>query len=81
MKWEQSRKTTKLGSTTVTEIEWTPEAKERMSLKREWRKYDPPDYDRMPLFDRIVWSVVGLIAGVAIVTIGYIAWAHVFGGA
>jgi hypothetical protein len=52
-----------------------------MSLKRDWRKYDPPDYDRMPLFDRIVWSVVGLIAGVAIVTIGYIAWAHVFGGA
>jgi hypothetical protein len=52
-----------------------------MSLKRDWRKYDPPDYDRMPLFDRIVWSVVGLIAGVAIVTIGYLAWARVFGGA
>ena len=81
MKWEQSRKTTKLGSTTVTEIEWTPEAKKRLSLKRDWRKYDPPDYDRMPTFDRIVWSAVGLIAGVALVTIGYIAWAHVFGGA
>lgn len=43
--------------------------------------YRPPDHSRMPLFDRIVWSVVGLIAGVAIVTVGYLAWASVFGGA
>lgn len=43
--------------------------------------YRPPDYSRMPLFDRIVWSVVGGIALVAIVTIGYLAWAHVLGGA
>ena len=43
--------------------------------------YRPPDYSRMPLFDRIVWSVVGGIALVAIVTILYLVWANVFGGA
>ena len=81
MKWEQ-RRTTSGGKTT---IHLTDEAKKRLSVPKEafdrMSVYRPPDYSRMPLFDRIVWSVVGLIAGVAIVTILYLVWARVFGGA
>ena len=70
---------------TVKTIHLTDEAKKRLTLSRDaserLRDYRPPDHSRMPLFDRIVWSVVGLIAGVAIVTILYLVWANVLGGA
>ena len=75
MQWEASRKTTKLGSTTVTEIELTPEAKERLALKVPYRLYEPPDYDRMPWQDRIILGVfVGLPAVVIVAIVVLLVW-------
>ena len=66
MQWEASRKTTKLGSTTVTEIELTPEAKERLALKVPFREYAPRDYSVMPWPDRIFFTLLGVVVGVVI---------------
>ena len=73
MQWEASRKTTELGSTTLTEIELTPEAKERLALKVPFPDYAPRDYSVMPWPDRIFFTLLGVVIGVVIGGV-YLAW-------
>lgn len=83
MQWEASRNTTKLGSATVTEIELTPEAKERLALKVPYRLYEPPDYDRMPTADRWliagIFGIMGCLLGALTLVVFYLVWADAKG--
>lgn len=83
MQWEASRKTYKIGATTVTEIELTPEARKRLTLKKPWQLYDPPDYDRMPTADRWliagIFGIMGCLLGALTLVVMYLVWADAKG--